>query len=106
MNSTDLPPKMRRVFEDLRMLKERVKKYKDQVSISERTISARDNQILKLQDKNQALSALLKQSKVSGKEMRDYEGLRQQFDHQVQLTRDLESRMNILQRSKGMYVCI
>ena len=86
----------RRVFEDLRMLKERVKKYKDQVSVSERTISARDAQILKLQDKNQSLSSLLKQSKVSGKEMRDYEGLRQTLERQVQLTRSATDKCKII----------
>ena len=100
MNARDLPPKMRSLFEDLRIFKERVKKYKDQVAACERTISQRDAQILKLQDKNQQLSDTLKQSKVSSKDMKDYEAMRADLEKQLNANRDLSSRMNILQRSK------
>ena len=86
MNSRDLPPKMRSLFEDLRILKGRVKKYKDQVAACERTISARDAQILKLQDKNQQLSDTLKQSKVSSKDMKDYEAMRADLEKQLTTT--------------------
>ena len=102
MNSTDLPPKMRRVFEDLRMLKERVKKYKEQVSTYERTISQRDAQILKLQDRNQQLSDTLKQSKTSSKDIKDHEAMRTELERLMNANRDLSEKVHILQRSKDV----
>ena len=82
------------------MLKERVKKYKEQVSGCERTISQRDAQILKLQDRNQALSDTLKQSKTSSKEMKDHETMRSELERQRNANRDLSEKVHILQRSK------
>ena len=50
-DGTDLPPRTRAMFEDNRMMKDRVKKYKDKVAQNERTITLQQQQVLKLQDK-------------------------------------------------------
>ena len=50
-DGTDLPPRTRAMFEDNRMMKDRVKKCKDKVAQNERTITLQQQQVLKLQDK-------------------------------------------------------
>ena len=50
-DGTDLPPRTRAMFEDNRRMKDRVKKYKDKVAQTERTITLQQQQVLKLQDK-------------------------------------------------------
>ncbi len=75
MGGADLPPKLRAVMEDNRMLKDQVRKYKQKVSDQERSASTQQKQMLKLQNRCQKLTEALKETATTGPSL-DEEKLR------------------------------
>ena len=58
-DGTDLPPKLRAIIEDNRVLRDRAKKYKEEASKTKKTVTSQEQQLLKLQDKITALNEKL-----------------------------------------------
>ena len=99
-DGTDLPPRTRAMFEDNRMMKDRVKKCKDKVAQNERTITLQQQQVLKLQDKCSSLEASLQACTHSPKDLMDEALFQRQLGERERAIKDLEERLSILTKSK------
>ena len=99
MGGADLPPKMRAVMEDNRMLKDQVKKYKQKVSEQERSAATQQKQMLKLQNRCQRLSEALKEAAATGPTL-DEEKLRSMVARSTQIIKELEDKLSVAEKSR------
>mmetsp|Transcript_27222 Transcript_27222/g.89218 ORF Transcript_27222/g.89218 Transcript_27222/m.89218 type:complete len:494 (+) Transcript_27222:95-1576(+) len=96
----DLHPKVRSMLEDSKVLKSRVKAYKEKCSAHERTITAQQQQVLKLTDKVAALEESLARSKRNPKETFDEGKLLEEIKNKDSTISDLEHRLMVISKSK------
>lgn len=99
-DGTDLPPKLRAIIEDNRVLRDRAKKYKEEASKTMKTVTTQEKQLLKLKDKitslNEKLAAL---TKTQGDSLTQ-EQLQEKLEKQERSIRDFEHRVEVLTKSK------
>lgn len=99
-DGTDLPPKLRAIIEDNRVLRDRAKKYKEEASKTKKTVDTQEKQLLKLKDKvaglNEKLAALTK----SHGDSLTAEQLEEKLEKQERSMRDFEHRVEVLTKSK------
>ena len=99
MGGADLPPKLRAVMEDNRMLKDQVRKYKQKVSDQERSASTQQKQMLKLQNRCQKLAEALKETVTTGPSL-DEEKLRAMVARSTQIIKELEDKLLVAEKSR------
>ena len=99
MGGADLPPKLRAVMEDNRMLKDQVRKYKQKVSDQERSASTHQKQMLKLQNRCQKLAEALKETVTTGPSL-DEEKLRAMVARSTQIIKELEDKLLVAEKSR------
>lgn len=92
----DIPPKVRGIIEDNRMLKEEVRQYRDKSRASERTAAAQQVQINKMKDEMESLRGQLKECKRSPGQMASEADLQAQLSSREASVKDLESRIEVL----------
>jgi len=97
---TDMPPKLRSLTEDIKVLKDRVKKYKEKCTAHERTISAQQSQILKLTDKVAGLEETLQRCNRNPKQVMDEQRMLEELKSKQSTIEDLEHRLLVVTKSK------
>ncbi|QDZ23840.1 Lebercilin domain-containing protein [Chloropicon primus] len=99
-DGTDLPPKLRAIIEDNRVLRDRAKKYKEEASKTSQTVKAQEQQLLKLKDKVSALNEKLASLTKSHGDSLTQEQLQEKLEEQERSLRDFEHRVEVLTKSK------
>eukprot|EP00873_Tetraselmis_striata_P038038 jgi/Tetstr1/458302/TSEL_000341.t1 len=92
----DIPPKVRGIIEDNRMLKEEVKSYRDKHRQGERTIAAQQQQINKMKDEVEALRGKLKDCQRSPEQVASEAAMKEQLTAREGSVKELESRIEVL----------
>eukprot|EP00232_Nephroselmis_pyriformis_P013581 CAMPEP_0182896634 /NCGR_PEP_ID=MMETSP0034_2-20130328/26393_1 /TAXON_ID=156128 /ORGANISM="Nephroselmis pyriformis, Strain CCMP717" /LENGTH=289 /DNA_ID=CAMNT_0025030505 /DNA_START=76 /DNA_END=942 /DNA_ORIENTATION=- len=100
LGGDDLPPKVRALMEDNRMLKDQTKKMKESEKTNERTITKQQNEIIKLQEKVESLDEMLKKCSRSPEAVQDAQKLQETIDEQAAKITDLEHRVTVISKSK------
>lgn len=99
-DGTDLPPKLRAIIEDNRVLRDRAKKYKEEASKTKKTVTTQEQQLLKLQDKISSLNEKLAALSKSHGDSLTQEQLQEKLEQQDRSIRDAEHRVEVLTKSK------
>ena len=99
-DGTDLPPKLRAIIEDNRVLRDRAKKYKEEASKTKKTVTTQEQQLLKLKDKVNALNEKLAALSKSHGDSLTAEQLQEKLEQQERSLRDFEHRVEVLTKSK------
>eukprot|EP00798_Chlamydomonas_sp_ICE-L_P031451 gene31451-6632_t len=95
---SDMPPKLRAVFEENRVLKEKLKKYKGRNQESENELTKRQNRILVLEDSVGMLKQQLQECSRTPEEVQTADELSGQLQFGVRRIKNLEHEVEVLQQ--------
>ncbi|GAX80408.1 hypothetical protein CEUSTIGMA_g7847.t1 [Chlamydomonas eustigma] len=95
---SDMPPKLRMVFEENKVMKDKLRKYKHQNQTLESDLLKRNNQIVVMEDTINVLKQQLQACSRTPEEVDREENLRNLFKEQVRKTQDLEHEVAILKQ--------
>eukprot|EP00877_Chromochloris_zofingiensis_P002309 jgi/Chrzof1/12079/Cz06g20180.t1 len=93
----NLPPRLRALFSDNKVLKEEIRKYKARVQATERQASEQEHKVQALQEQNCKLKAALQACSTSEEDVADHKKLQQQLEEAVRVAEKLQHRCGVLQ---------
>eukprot|EP00243_Klebsormidium_subtile_P001275 TRINITY_DN1218_c0_g1_i1.p1 TRINITY_DN1218_c0_g1~~TRINITY_DN1218_c0_g1_i1.p1 ORF type:complete len:539 (+),score=126.64 TRINITY_DN1218_c0_g1_i1:61-1617(+) len=96
----DEPSQVKFLLEDIRVLKDRVRKYKERSQSGDRQIAAQQNQILRLQDRVATLEGSLQMANRTETQISEEQRLAGEVEIKDKEIRDLRDKVQIAQRSR------
>ncbi|KAK3277574.1 hypothetical protein CYMTET_14426 [Cymbomonas tetramitiformis] len=103
-NKLDEATKVRSLNEDIKFLKDKVKKYKEKCVAGERTITAQQHQIISTQERLKVVSEALRATGKNPKQVFDEQAILEELKRKDDKIADLEHRLSVITRSKEVEI--